>query len=459
MLSPQLKEQIALKKFSLISPVINGQVESQQQYFQEICSNLIDLPHYGLRRYSPKTLSNWLSEYRRNGFDALKPGNRSDQGKSRKINSEIQDQIRKKIEQFPRVKASVLYDELVKDGVFSPCTVSVATFYRYLAMNPDIKAMTGPHQDTKERKRFAHEKVNTLWQADVMYGMYLKKGKTKKRTYLIAFIDDASRLITYSKFCFEQNFLAMRSVLKEAVARRGVPTLLYTDNGKIYRSQQLQLMCARMGCTVLHTDPFDARAKGKIERYFSTVRTRFLAKLDPDEPITIDELNRLYWKWLEDDYLRKTHSGIGVSPLELFMGQAANVKTISDPKLLDEYFLLRVERKVEEDGNISIQNLKYQTASSLVLAGKRVEVRYEPDWIGQAHYPLPIYIDDMKICEAQLVDFASNSKSKRRKPGRPHKEATNGPTTEAIPIEPDPPTLRFTNIYTASEPNHKGGKL
>jgi transposase InsO family protein len=451
MLTPQLKEEIALKKFSLISPVINGQVENQKQYFQELCSKPIEMPHYGIKRYSPKTLANWLGEYRRHGFDALKPGNRSDRGQSRKITAMMAEKIVAKIEQFPRLKASVLYDELVEDGVFSPATVSISTFYRYLSANPKIKAMTGYKQDAKERKRFAYENVNVLWQADLMYGPYLKDGRKKKRTYLIAFIDDASRLITFSQFCFEQNFLAMRAVLKEAVARRGIPTLIYTDQGKIYRSQQLQLICARMGCSVIHAEPFDPKSKGKIERFFQTARTRFLAKFDPEEDITLEELNQRYFKWLEDDYQQKIHSGTGRSPLEFFMSQADRVKMVTDPKVLDEYFLLREERKVEADGNISVQNLKYQVDSPLILAGKRVEVRFEPEWIGQAHYLLPLYIEDKKIGDATLVDFASNAKAKRNRPGAKAKE-TDSSNVEKTVIEPTPPALSFSSIYnTASE--------
>lgn len=448
MLSPQLKEQIALKKFSLISPVINGQVENQKEYFQLLCSKPIELPHYGARRYSPKTLANWLGEYRRLGFDALKPGSRSDRGKSRKITAEMEAKIIEQIEQFPRVKASVLYDDLVDKGVFSPCTVSLATFYRYLSANPDIKSMTGFKQDTKERKRFAYDKVNILWQADVMYGPHLTQGRAKKRTYLIAFIDDASRLITFSQFHFKQNFLAMRSVLKEAVARRGVPTLVYTDNGKIYRSQQLALICARMGSTVIQTEPFDPKAKGKIERFFKTVRDRFLSRLDPEEPLTLDDLNLRYWKWLEEDYHCKKHSSINSSPLEFFMGQSDQVRMISDPRLLDEHFLLREERKVEADGNISIENLKYQVDNPLILAGKRVEVRFEPEWIGHAHYPLPIYIEDKKVGQATLVDFVSNAKAKRRRPDKTRKATEPG--AETTMLDPTLPKLNFSSIYKAS---------
>lgn len=457
MLSPELKEQIALKRFSLISPVINGQVGNQKQYFEELCSSPIELPHYGSRRYSPKTLAKWLSEYKRLGFDALKPGNRSDRGKSRKINLQMEESIKEKIEQFPRAKASVLYDELVEDGVFSPSTVSLATFYRYLAANPEIQAMTGSKQDIKDRRRFAYDKINVLWQADLMYGPYLKVGRTKKRTYLIAFIDDASRLITFSQFSLKQNFLAMRAVLKEAIARRGIPTLIYSDQGKIYRSPQLQLICARMGCSVIHAQPFDPRAKGKIERFFRTVRMRFLSKLNSVEPITLEELNQLYWKWLDEDYQRKVHSATGMTPLEFFIGQADRIKMISDPNLLDEHFLLREERKVEADGNISMQKLKYQVDTDLILAGKRVEVRYEPEWIGHAHRLLPIYIEDKKIGEARLVDFTANAKAKRKQVGRPPHKTDKEDSVNVTPLQPEPPALNFANIYGSNKTSEGSG--
>jgi putative transposase len=412
------------------------------------------LPHYGTRFYSPKTLINWLGEYRRFGFDALKPGSRSDRGKSRTITPEMETKIKKRIEEFPRIRASVLYDTLVDEGVFSPCTVSLATFYRYLSANPKIKAMTGFKQDNKERKRFAYDKINVLWQSDVMYGPYLKQGKKKKQTYLIAFIDDASRLVTSSKFHFQQNFLALRSVLKDAVARRGVPSMLYTDNGKIYHSQQLASICARMGTSLIHTAPFDPKAKGKIERVFRTIRDRFLAKLNPQklDTLTLDELNQLYWKWLDEDYQHKIHSGIKTSPIEFFMKQADKVEMIANPQVLNEYFLLREGRKVEKDGSISVHNLKYQVDNPLILAGKRVEIRFEPEWIGQAHYPLPLYIENKRVGEATLINFSANANAKRRRPGRKkHPE----PENTASPLKPTPPKLNFSGIYETSP---KGGE-
>ena len=150
--------------------------------------------------------------------------------------------------------------------------------------------------------------------------------------------------------------------------------------------------------------------------------------------------------WLEDDYQQKIHSGTGKTPLEFFMGQADRVKMVTDPQLLDEYFLLREERKVEPDGNISVQNLKYQVDSPLILAGKRIEVRFEPGWIGQAHYPLPIYIEDKKVGEATLVDFVSNAKAQRNRPGGQAKEADTA-RKKSPQIAPTPPSLSFSRIY------------
>ncbi len=101
-----------------------------------------------------------------------------------------------------------------------------------------------------------------------MYGPYITEGRKKKATYLFAYIDDASRLITHAQFYYTQNFDVLRHFFKEAVLRRGIPRLLYTDNGKIYRSQQFEYMCASLGCTLIHAQPFSPNEKGKIERFF-----------------------------------------------------------------------------------------------------------------------------------------------------------------------------------------------
>lgn len=412
MLSAEDRENIALKRFSLISPVLNGQVNNQKDYFETLCSKPIDMPHYGLKHYSPKTLACWLFEYRRGGIDALKPGFRSDRGKSRKVSLEIADAIREKRAEKPRLTTVLLYEELVKEGVVNPAKLSLATFYRFVSANPDLAAGIDPDEKERELKRFSHQWINELWQADIMYGPYIKVGKSKKQAYLIAFMDDASRLITHGQFFDTQNYTAMRTALREAMLKRGIPKMIYTDNGKVYRTNQLAMLCAGLGCSLIHAAPFTPNSKGKIERFFLTVRQRFLCSIDPTKLKSINELNLFFWRWLEEDYHRKTHSALGVSPLDFFMSQVHKVTLFSDPELLKEHFLMRINRKVNHDATLSVNTVLYETDQG--LANSRVEVRYEPEWLSIPQRTLPLYREGKLVGEARRINFYDNAKVKRR---------------------------------------------
>lgn len=421
------RQEIALKRFALISPVLNGFEDNAAAYFRSVCEQPIEMPHYGTREYSPKTIRSWMNNYNRHGFDSLKPGFRSDRGKSRKMTPEVEQAILEKVKAFPRMKGSVIYDQLVEEGKLNPGKLSRSTFYRYLANQPPL---TGLGKDTIDKtKRFSYKFINELWQADVMYGPRIKDGRRKRETYLICFLDDASRLVPYSAFAFEQDFLTLRKFLKEAVLRRGKPKMLYTDNGKIYRTQQLALICAGFGCSVVHARPYHAAGKGKQERFFRTVRTRFLSTIDPNS-VTLEELNELYWAWLDNDYHRKVHSSLDKTPLEFFMEQADRIEHISDPVVADALFLLRVQRKVRSNATLQLNNVIYETDYS--LAGSSVEVRSEPEWIGQPHRKILLYVDDIHVGDASFVQLHENA-IKRRPAGRPVTESSDPKFPEQKP--------------------------
>lgn len=313
--------------------------------------------------------------YRAGGLLALKPGYRSDRGKSRRITPEMAEKIEAKRKEKPELCGTLLYDALIKEGVFTPDRVSLATFYRFLANRPGPKK----EDEEKETRRFSYQGVNELWQADIMYGPYLKAGRTKRQTYLVCFIDDASRLIPHAEFFLEQNFGAVRCAFKEAVLKRGVPKLLYTDNGKVYRCGQLSVICASLGCVLLHARPFSPQGRGKIERFFKTVRMRFLSLLSPDKIGSLEELNLRFWQWLDEDYQRKPHAALATSPLDYFLSQAGRVRLLPDPARVEEHFLLRVTRKVHHDATFTLENLLYETEPR--FSNLRLEVRYEPEWL------------------------------------------------------------------------------
>ena len=416
----KIRNAIGLKKFSIISPVLNGQVTSNAEYFRQVASKAIEMPYYGMRNYSVKTLENWLYLYHKFGLDGLIRNLRSDRGKRRKISTELGEEIMSRRKANPNVPVTVLYEQLVKDGLIDPLNISKSTLYRYI----EDLAISGELVDNSQKGeslRFSYEHVGDLWQGDVMYGPNITIGRKKYQTYLHMFLDDASRYPVYSQFYLAQNFETLRHCFKEAVLRRGIPRLVYTDNAKIYRSQQFEYICASLGCTLLHSQPFEPQGRGKIERMFGTVRMRFLSTLDPNIIKDLDSLNQRYFKWLEEDYIRKAHSGLnGQSPHEVFMSQISNLKLVKDINLVNENFLLRVSRKIQHDATTQVDNVLYETDTRFV--NKRVEIRYEPEWIGDITKTLPIYDDGKKIGEAKMVRYHDNSHVKRRFKGNRRKD-------------------------------------
>lgn len=444
-------EAIALKRFSLISPILNGQVPNKKKYLEELCAKPIDMPYYGLKSYTPKTIDAWFYDYMRNGIDALKPSIRSDKGSSRKLNASIADAIALKVKEFPRITKAKLYELLIKDGVFTPLKVSMPTFYRYLSSHPYL--LQSEEEEPEEFRRFSHQFINELWQTDVMYGPYLTiKGK-KYKTYLIAYIDDASRLITHASFHFEQNFSALRSTLKDAILTRGVPKMLYTDNGKIYRCDQLSLICASVGFSILHAKIFTPTSKGKIERFFQTVRTRFLSCLDTATVFDLDDLNSRFSKWLIEDYQCKEHSSIKSSPLDFFMSQVDRIHLFSDPALLDEHFLLRVNRKVHHDATIKLDTFLFETDPS--LANRNLEVRYDPERLTSSSEPILLFEDGKRVGEARRVQFHDNAHVKRNKKSYisllANDDTPNIPPKESNPLDllPNHSTVSFSSLLSS----------
>lgn len=421
----KIRNAIGLKKFSIIGPVLNGQVSSNAEYFRQVADKGIDMPYYGMRNYTVKTLENWLYLYHKYGLDGLIRNYRSDKGKHRKISAELGEEIISRRKSNPQAPVTMLYEGLVADGLIDPPDISKPTLYRYIE-DLSISGELADNDKKGESLRFSYEHVGELVQGDVMYGPHITVGRKKVQTYLHMFLDDASRYPLYSQFYLAQNFEALRHCFKEAVLRRGIPRLCYTDNARIYRSQQFEYICASLGCTLLHSQPFEPRGRGKVERMFGTVRMRFLSTLDPSAVKDLDSLNQRYFKWLEEDYIRKAHAGLnGQSPHDVFMSQVSKLKLVKDINLINENFLLRVSRKVQHDATIQVENVLYETEPR--FAGRRIEIRYEPEWIGDVTKALPIYDGSKKVGEAKIVRYHDNSQVKRRFKGNRRKDISPEP--------------------------------
>jgi transposase InsO family protein len=432
---------VALKRFALISPILNGQVESIREYCIKLTEEPIEIPHYGSKSYAPNTIRSRYTEYVSGGIDALKPKERSDVGQTRVITPETGDSIMAKIAEHPKAPATVVYDMLIKDGAFLPKDVSLPTVRRFIGRN---RPGTAAEETPPEMLRFAMEHANDLWQTDLMYGAYVMcdDGKTRQ-TYLLAYIDDATRLVTFAGFFITQDIISLRESFREAVLRRGVPKILYTDNGKIYRSQAFAYLCAGIGVTLLHHAVRAAHSKGKIERFFRTVRMRFMSRLAKEDTGSLAALNEKFQRWLEDDYQRKPHDGLGgKTPRDTFLAQSENIRTVDDLAAFNEKFMLRVTRTVKKDATISLDGALYET--EMAFAGRRMEVRYDPDSEGSADVVF-LYEDDTPVGSARRVGFTDNARRKRK--GVPARPDAPGGVTDEDAAAATPPRKEHTIAY------------
>lgn len=391
------RQQVALFRYGLIAPLLNEQVKPKE-YFQELEGKIHDVPYYGERSIAEKTIRDWMLQYKKHGFEGLKPKKRSDDGSSRRLSPDELDHILEIRKKFLHMPVSVFYEQLIEHGEITKNQISYSTINRLLKKHNLVGKNILP---APERKRFAHEKVNVLWQGDLSQGPYIQK----KKTYLIAYIDDCSRFVPYAQFFSSEKFDGLRIVTKEALKRRGKPQMIYADNGKIYRSEPLQYVCARLGITLTHTQPYDSQSKGKIERFFKTVQTRFYPLLRVTPAQSLEELNQRFWHWLEEDYHRKPHASLdGKSPVEVFQSQLENVTFLEDTSLLNTIFLRREQRKVKADGTITLHKQLYEVPARFI--GQTVDIRFDES---EVH----IFEDDQKVAKAIPVSLNDNAIAKR----------------------------------------------
>lgn len=376
------EREMAMFRYSVINPLLHGDDgRSLKKRIKELAGKIWTLPDGRLRQFSWGTVEDWLYTYQRGGLYGLEKQRRKDKGGFREIDENVRAYVDRHIKEYPRLKTSVIISLMKDAGIITGNRPSESTIYRYArTIRPDNGV------PVKERRSFEAPYAGNLWQTDIMYGPYLPRlndrGRwTKKQTFLVAIIDDHSRLLCHGEFYFKQDVLAYLACLKTALRKRGIPEKLYCDNGQVFLSAQVKRIMAELGTIVLHTQIRDCAAKGKIERFFLTVRNSFTEPLLAlDAPKNLEELNRKFWKWSEKSYNLKRHSTIEATPVNRWMETAHKVRLLNIG-VEDEIFHFETIRKVKKDGTISLNGRIYETSWS--LAGKKVTVRYDPFFPGR----------------------------------------------------------------------------
>jgi len=339
---------------------------------------------WGARHYSPRTLEGWLYEWRERGFCALARATRRDKGGSRVLRAAEVEALVKLRVAHPSLSVIALVRQLVGEGVLQKGGFSMPSVYRVLRREgldrPGlIAAQAAPHGPTKA---FETAGANDLWMSDVMDGPILRgpRGGAAVPTFLFAIIDDCSRLIPHAEYHDNEKLRCLLDCLQNAFRRRGLPERLYTDNGKIFISHHLRVVCANLNIKLLHARPYAAWSKGKIERFFRTVQEDFQARLHLQPAADLAELNLRFSQWLESEYHCRKHSSLeGQSPSERFAARGGTRRILPAESDWQALFLARTTRRVRMDATISLEGRLWEVP--VHLRGRHVELRYDPfEW-------------------------------------------------------------------------------
>jgi len=363
------KVQTSAERFEMIGPLLNdGLCAAEKRRFrQEI------LEKHGI---SERTLRRWLESYRKHGLKGLEPQGRPEAGTFKAIPQDILEIAMECKRELPERSVRNIVTILEKEGHVKQGAVSRSTLsHNLLALGHSTKQLRS-ESGTKAARRFVRAGRNTLWQSDAKFGPHVTDDKGRNsRTYLLSFIDDCTRVAPHSEFYFNHRVPVLEDCFRKGLLKFGKPDSVYVDNGKEFTSKWLRIGCARLGIKHLRTAPYNAEAKGKIERFqgFAEefIRESRLMKFD-----SLAHLNKVYRAWLEEGYQHKEHQGIGkLTPMQAFQKDAKRMRFVTPEECYDA-FLHEETRTVDKTGCFSLGGITFEAGTA--FARKKIDIRFDP---------------------------------------------------------------------------------
>jgi putative transposase len=369
-------KDIEIYRYGIISPVLHDSQMRQNQYFRQLSEKGIKIPPGSGDIFHLKisTFKRWLRQYRKHGLEGLKEKIRSDKGTYRKIPAQLLDTIIAFIQEVGAESVSDLYRKLLMEKHITFETLSYESL-RQLVLKHQLLS---PEKSIKPRKKFEKEFINELWMVDFKQGKSIRQGNHLHRIYLCAIIDDASRLLVGYEWGLNEDTTLFARTFKKAVAIYGTPKILYSDQGKAFRSHYIMELCARLGISLINAEPYSPESKGKIERFNRTIQQMFYPLVKDFQAIDCQQLNQLFDTFVQEIYHKKIHSSLNESPLQKFQRllNQTPIRRINQEQL-EQFFLCSFKRKVRLDGTIVYQNVYYEV--DMKYAGDMVDIRFPVD--------------------------------------------------------------------------------
>ena len=363
-----------------------------------------------VHQFTWRTISTWYYRFKSGGHTSLLIKSRSDKGNRRKVSVEkVAEAIHEVMPTLRpnkknKIIATAVYRMILEKGFFKREDLACSTFLHIIREKDLLK----PESNKDYRLKFAMLHANEMWQTDTMVGpfVYDPSKDAKRKTYLIAFIDDASRLITHAEFFFHDDEKSLATAFQVALSKRGKPEVVYCDNGANYSAKTIQMACVRLGIKLSHAPIRDGSAKGKIERFFRTFRDQFLT-INHDLS-SLENLNKLTSAWVEGEYNDRYHSAIQMKPIDRFAVDRNRIIYLPNDEYIDEVFFVEEVRKVSKDNTFRFDKSLFE--APVHLREQTIQIRFHP----KKRDVVIVFFKDQKMGYAQVVDLYFNAKMYRK---------------------------------------------
>jgi len=360
---------IGLFRYMLIREAADPALTSRQRgkMVREIAGREHTDPAGRPVRLTRWTLDRWIQRWREDGFDALVPSPRQSAPRTPPEVIELAAALKK---ENPARTAAQVQRILRAQAGWAP---DERTLQRMFIRTGLTNLAAAEHQAGPAFGTFEASRPNEIWTGDALHAIRVQG----RKTYLFAFIDDHSRAVMAARFGFAEDTLRLAAALRPALASRGVPEWIYVDNGSAFVDAWLLRACAKLGIKLVHSRPGKPQGRGKIERFFRTVRGQFLTELTEaraSQLTGLAELNRLFTAWTETVYHVREHSETRQGPLARW--EAGGPFPVPPPPALAEAFQWSARRTVTKTALVSLYGNRYQVDPA--LTGRRVELVFDP---------------------------------------------------------------------------------
>lgn len=395
------KQTMATFRYGIISEFVNGaklEYGEREKLIKQKISRTYDIPYSKRSSLTRATIISWIKKYKKSGFniEGLRPNVRSDKGKCHALTPELRMAIKDLKKQNPKLKLPALLDELKHRKILGVTEkVNHSSVYRFIR----TENLNSLNEDAVDKRCFEASTPNEIWQSDIMYGPNVLIVDRSKKSYLIAIIDDFSRLIIHARFYLTEGIEDFKGALKNAFEVRGLPQKLYIDNGSCYRALSLEYITASLGVAIKHSRPYTPQGRGKIERWFKYVRDNFLPTIR--QTLTLDKLNEDLDSWV-DTYNNREHGTTKQRPYDRYKKNLECARPA--PKNILEYFRTVEYRLVKKDRTFKLNGRIYEAPVALI--DRKVELKYHPEEPDK----IEIFFNNLSHGSATILDPHVNAK-------------------------------------------------